>query len=55
MDDLFEKDDSFNDSDAIKKSNSNYLSNDKLDDFIEIEEHDIKVIILIKIKKKVKN
>ncbi|CAD6208195.1 GSCOCG00010448001-RA-CDS [Cotesia congregata] len=41
MDDLFGKDDSFHDSDAVKKSN--YLSNDdKLDDFIEIEEHDIK-------------
>ncbi|KAH0534416.1 hypothetical protein KQX54_003680 [Cotesia glomerata] len=41
MDDLFGKDDSFHNSDAVKKNN--YLSNDdKLDDFIEIEEHEIK-------------
>lgn len=42
MDDLFGKDDSGNDSDVTDEK-SNNLSGDKLDDSIEIEEHDIKV------------
>ncbi|XP_057335210.1 transcription initiation factor TFIID subunit 11 [Microplitis mediator] len=41
MDDLFGKDDSGNDSDVTDEK-SNNLSGDKLDDSIDIEEHDIK-------------